>query len=71
MRMTLEGEEGELESKKPEIVRALFGDGYSLVKSEIPESFYQAQKENLSFWDKKFKQMLEDIKGDIHEIIGP
>lgn len=77
MKINIEATQEEIDLKRPELIKALAGKKFKVsirpvnekLANEARKPVYQAQKEMLGFYDEKFKQMLEDIKRDIDELI--
>lgn len=66
--------QSEFDEKRSELAKSLAGDDYELIRKamKLPEyrkPFYKAQGEIQDYWDTKFKELLEDIKKDINEIL--
>jgi len=57
----------EFDAKRSVLVRALSRSGN--IPTEARKPHFKAQGEVNQMWDEKFKQMLEEIKREIDEII--
>jgi len=84
MRVKVEASQEEFDEKRPELLRALSGGHYDIVKAkpkvktvydlekpaiQMRRAYFNAQNQIMDYWDVKFKQMMGDIKKDIEAIL--
>lgn len=84
MRVKVEATQEEFDSKRPELLRALSGGHFDIIKAkskpkaiydlekpstEIRRAYFNAQNQIMDYYDVKFKQMMADIKKDIEAIL--
>lgn len=75
MKVIIEATQEEFDKKRETLIKTLAGAKFELVsKSQVKPTTprrgrFKAQKEMLEEYDAKFKEMLEDIKREIDEII--
>ena len=74
----LSATQDEFDKKRPLIIKAVAGKKFDVIvrlkgqklSSTPREPVHPAQQEMLDFWDKKFRTMLRELKGEVDAIIG-
>jgi hypothetical protein len=78
VKVKIEGTQDEFDQKRERLIKALAGTKYKVELNEKGQrkatdprpAYFKAQKEMIEFWDKKFKNALDEIKREVGEIIG-